>query len=56
MNDDKKYISVKDVLGWLLSYHTKSFDLKGRYFPHEVIGWLINDISKTLFEEDEQHG
>ena len=53
MTDDKKYIAVKDILGWLLAYHTKSFDLKGRYLPHEVIGWLINDISKNLFEEVE---
>lgn len=56
MDDNKKHIAVKDVLGWLLAYHTKSFDLKGRYLPHEVISWLINDISKTLFEEDERNG
>ena len=53
--DERADIPVKDILGWLLAYHTKSFDLKGRYLPHEVIGWLINDISKTLFKEDEQH-
>lgn len=53
MSDDKKYIAVEDILGWLLAYHTMSFDLKGRYFPHEVIGWLTHDISKNLFEEDE---
>ena len=45
------YISRQDVLGWLLAYHTKSFDLKGRYYPHEVIGWLVTDISKNLFAD-----
>ena len=53
ITNDKKNIAVKEILGWLLAYHTKSFDLKGRYLPNEVIGWLINDISKTLFKEDE---
>lgn len=56
MTDDEKRIAVKDVLGWLLAYHTKSFELKGRYLPHEVIGWLINDISKNLLDEDENDG
>lgn len=44
-------ISRQDVLGRLLAYHTKSFDLKGRYYPHEVIGWLVIDISKNLFAD-----
>ena len=56
MDDNKKHIAVKDILGWLLAYHAKSFDLKGRYLPHEVISWLIHDISTTLFEEDERDG
>jgi hypothetical protein len=56
MDDNKKYIAVKDVLGWLLAYHTKSFDLKGRYLPYEVISWLIHDISTTLLGEDEWDG
>lgn len=47
-------IEKTEVLGWLLAYHTKSFDLKGRYSPHEVISWLINDISRTLFEGTEE--
>ncbi len=42
------------LLGWLLAYHTKSFELKGRYLPHEVIGWLVSDLSKNLLEEGEQ--
>lgn len=44
-------VSKEDVLGWLLAYHTKSFDLKGRYYPHEVIGWLTADISKNLLAD-----
>ena len=45
------------VLGWLLAYHTMSFNLHGRYLPHEVISWLINDFTKEFIaergEEDE---
>jgi len=41
----------QEVLGWLLSYHTKSFDLHGRYLPHEVISWLINDFTKEFIAE-----
>jgi len=40
-----------EVLGWLLAYHTKSFDLHGRYLPHEVISWLINDFTKGFIAE-----
>ena len=49
-------ISKSDLLGWLLAYHAKSFELKGRYLPHEVIGWLVNDLSKDLLEDGEQNG
>ena len=38
----------QEVLGWLLAYHTISFDLHGRYLPHEVISWLINDFTKEF--------
>ena len=41
----------KEVLGWLLAYQTKSFDLHGRYLPHEVISWLINDFTKEFIAE-----
>lgn len=41
----------QDVLAWLLAYHTKSFELHGRYFPHEVISWLVNDFSKEFIAE-----
>ena len=44
----------QDVLGWLLAYHTMSFDLHGRYLPHEVISWLINDFTKEFIAGREQ--
>lgn len=46
-------IKKEDLLGWLLAYHTTSFELKGRYMPHEVISWLINDLSKNFLNEGE---
>lgn len=46
----------QEVLGWLLAYHTKSFDLHGRYLPHEVISWLINDFAKEFIAERGQDG
>lgn len=50
-------VNKTDLLGWLLAYHTKSFELKGRYMPHEVIGWLINDLTKNFIgERGEQNG
>lgn len=47
-------VNKTDLLGWLLAYHTKSFELKGRYPSHEVISWLVNDLSMYLFEDGEQ--
>ena len=41
----------QEVLGWLLAYHTNSFDLHGRYLPHEVISWLINDFTKEFIAD-----
>lgn len=41
----------QEVLGWLLAYHTKSFDLHGRYMPHEVIGWLVHDFANAYMAE-----
>ena len=46
----------QEVLGWLLAYQTKSFDLHGRYFPHEAISWLINDFAKEFITERGQNG
>ena len=44
----------KEVLGWLLAYHTISFDLHGRYLPHEVISWIINDFTREFIAVKEQ--
>ena len=46
----------QEVLGWLLAYHTMSFDLHGRYLPHEVISWLISDFTKEFIAERGQNG
>lgn len=46
----------QEVLGWLLAYHTKSFYLHGRYLPHEVISWLINDFTKGFIAERRSDG
>lgn len=40
-----------EVLGWLMAYSIKSLDLHGRYLPHEVISWLINDFAKEFIAE-----
>ena len=41
---------VNKVLEWLNEYHLESFKLKGRYYPHEVISWLINDFANSIQE------
>ena len=41
----------QDILSWLLAYHAKSFDLHGRYMPHEVIGWLVHDFANAYMAE-----
>ena len=43
-----------EVLGWLLAYHVKSFELKGRYHPYEAIGWLVHDFAKNFIEQGDQ--
>ena len=51
---EKGYADAKvDVLEWLQRYYKKSTRLKGRYFPQEVIAWLINDISRNLLDKEE---
>ena len=45
----------QEVLGWLLAYHTMSFDLHCRYLPHDVISWLINDFTKKFIAERRQN-
>lgn len=54
--DSTGKIDSHDVLTWLLHYHKCSFDLHGRYLPHEVIGWLVADISKNLLNITETEG
>jgi transcriptional regulator with XRE-family HTH domain len=63
LSDDPKKTSrptaqpdYQEVLGWLLAYHTMSFDFHGRYLPHEVISWLINDFTKEFIAERGQNG
>ena len=34
------------VFIWLMSYQIQSAQLKGRYTPYEVIGWVLNDWRK----------
>lgn len=41
----------EDILAWLLAYHTKSFELQGRYLPHEVIGWVVHDFANAYMAE-----
>jgi hypothetical protein len=43
-----------EVLGWLVAYHTKSFELKGRYHPYEAIGWLVHDFAKIFIDQGDQ--
>ena len=63
LSDDPKKTSrpsaqpdYQEVLGWLLAYHTMSFDLHGRYLPHEVISWIINDFTEDFIAERGQNG
>lgn len=52
---DDELIKKMDVVVWLVEYHKKSFELRGRYAAHQVIAWLVNDIANNLLfvEEDE---
>ena len=40
----------KDVLTWLMAYHEKASELKARYSPFEVIGWLENDFRRSFMD------
>ena len=53
-----KCFVAEDVLKWLLEYqyHVRSLKFIGRYTPSEVITWVINDMTKTLFNEGEHDG
>ena len=47
---DKNVVNIEkqELIAWLSGYHTKSYELKARYAPHEVISWLINDLMRYL--------
>ena len=51
-----KCFVAEDIIKWLLGYYIQTLKLRGRYPPHEVITWVINDMTKTLFNEGEQDG
>ena len=51
-----KCFVAEDILKWLSGYYIRSLKLMGRYTPSEVITWVINDMTKTLFNEGEQDG
>jgi len=62
MNDIDRQTIIKlqsaqpeiDILSWLLAYHTKSFELQGRYKAHEVIGWLVHDFATAYMAERQE--
>ena len=41
-------ISVTDLMEWLTEYEKKAAELKGRYRPFEVIGWLKTDLFTAI--------
>ena len=47
---DKNVVNIEkqELIAWLSGYHTKSYELKARYAPHEVISWLINDLIRYI--------
>ena len=40
-----------EVLEWLIHYHRQVFGFYGKYSPHEVVGWLINDFCRDFLNE-----
>lgn len=47
---DKNVVNIEkqELIAWLSGYYTKSYELKARYAPHEVISWLINDLMRYI--------
>ena len=41
-------ISVTGLMEWLTEYEKKAAELKGRYRPLEVIGWLKIDLFTAI--------
>lgn len=37
---------AKAVRNWLVNYQVKCAELRGRYTPYEVLGWIVNDWRK----------
>ena len=38
---EKEYAEA--VKTWLVQYQVKTTELRGRYTPYEVLGWVVND-------------
>lgn len=41
---------AETVRAWLVCYQLKCAELKGRYTPYEVLGWIVNDWGKEFGE------
>lgn len=39
---------AKTVRNWLICYQLKCVELKLRYTPYEVLGWIVNDWGKEF--------
>lgn len=37
---------ARAVRNWLVNYQVKCAELKGRYTPYEVLGWIVSDWRK----------
>ena len=37
---------AKAVRNWLVHYQVKCAELRGRYTPYEVLGWVVSDWRK----------
>lgn len=38
---DKEYARAVKI--WLMQYQIKTAELRGRYTPYEILGWVVND-------------
>lgn len=37
---------AKAVRTWLINYQVRCAELKGRYTPYEILGWIVSDWRK----------
>ena len=37
---------AKAVRTWLIDYQVRCAELKGRYTPYEILGWIVSDWRK----------